>query len=768
MPLFLKAWTGYILLQPVLLYSKFADKRAAAANNAILAPHVRKSAFAVIQEIASSNRTAYLGYACHPIRFVREGYILGIMFKSSLHSLLGDGVFNADGEMWNVGSLKADLPYPSSKSSVTQTSYENHPSTIFVKAFTEGQSIGAQRTTYGYEWPLTESWKDAIKPYRKIMDGFTEPLRWTLHPRKARMLRMMKKTTYLHISSSIQGDTKISKDELVNLLIAGRDTLWQTMCLLTFAFYMLCEHPDIEKRLRNEVFELVGPRGRPTYDHMREMKFMRAFINEVLRLYPSVGISSLDKNLYQSRGLALKSPNSKPIYSPAKARTDLWGPDALQFDPDRFLDERVHKYLTPNPFIFCPFNAGPRICLGQQFAYHEATFFLVRLLQQFTGFALNTSENKQPPAEWAECPGRLESRLPQTPPLLYLWLVCGIRPGDSWNAILNSGLGSVSTAAYLFMTCSVVEHRRRVLEDDPYQDNESPSHAGLRQEQPDTITALKKDHALYTRSPSDLLPGIAVRDFKQALAREQLDVAIPAWLMITAVLLTRPALFVSKRYYTRFSEARAAAANNAILAPHVRESAIHIITAFGASIKDGYPVSEEDDCDRGTPATLLLVELYTYFQFLFKRPMDSRVPTKGVVWPAKAPGSKPIYVPEGTTTDLWDPDAHKFDPDRFLDERVHKYLTPNPFIFCPFNAGSRICLGQQFAYHEATFFLVRLLQQFTGFKLEKSENIQPPADWAKCSGLKGTDKVVPAMHLTLYVKGGMWVRMEELKVADVL
>jgi cytochrome P450 len=36
------------------------------------------------------------------------------------------------------------------------------------------------------------------------------------------------------------------------------------------------------------------------------------------------------------------------------------------FDPDRFLDERFKKYITPNPFIFLPFNAGPRICLGQQ------------------------------------------------------------------------------------------------------------------------------------------------------------------------------------------------------------------------------------------------------------------------------------------------------------------------------------------------------------------------------------------------------------------
>jgi hypothetical protein len=39
---------------------------------------------------------------------------------------------------------------------------------------------------------------------------------------------------------------------------------------------------------------------------------------------------------------------------------------ALEFDPDRFLDERVKNYLIPNPFIFLPFNAGPRICLGQQ------------------------------------------------------------------------------------------------------------------------------------------------------------------------------------------------------------------------------------------------------------------------------------------------------------------------------------------------------------------------------------------------------------------
>ena len=68
----------------------------------------------------------------------------------------------------------------------------------------------------------------------------------------------------------------------------------------------------------------------------------------------------------------------------------------------------------------------------------------------------------------------------------------------------------------------------------------------------------------------------------------------------------------------------------------------------------------------------------------------------------------------------------------------------------------------QFAYHEATFFLVRLLQQFTGFTLEKSENIQPPAEWAACDGLKATEKVWPGLHLTMYVKVSIFYIYMEL------
>ena len=58
----------------------------------------------------------------------------------------------------------------------------------------------------------------------------------------------------------------------------------------------------------------------------------------------------------------------------------------------------------------------------------------------------------------------------------------------------------------------------------------------------------------------------------------------------------------------------------------------------------------------------------------------------------------------------------------------------------------------QFAYHEASYFLIRLLQEFTGFTLDKSNNIQPPAEWATCEGLKGTEKIQPGSHLTMFVR----------------
>ena len=107
--------------------------------------------------------------------------------------------------------------------------------------------------------------------------------------------------------------------------------------------------------------------------------------------------------------------------------------------------------------------------------------------------------------------------------------------------------------------------------------------------------------------------------------------------------------------------------------------------------------------------------------------------------------------------------ANEFDPDRFLDDRAKQYLAPNPFIFHPFNAGPRICLGQQFAYNEASTVIARIAQVFEkiGLDMDSNPEAKPPADWANGTGRKATEKVWVRSHTNIHANGGVWVKMEE-------
>ncbi|KAJ7023152.1 cytochrome P450 [Mycena alexandri] len=318
----------------------------------------------------------------------------------------------------NVRSLDAGLPYPyyvTTDPEYSTRAATVHPSNAFANAFQEAQTITAMRTRLGQHWPLREFWLDRLEKPMSIVRGFLDPVLKEAVAKKRAMATSAEKEKINDVGErevqegeslldhlvNYTEDHTILRDEILNITAAGRDT---TASLLTFTVYMLTEHPNILSRLRQEIIRVVGPNQRPTYDNFREMKYLRAVLNETLRLYTPVPFntrSTIQPALFQS------SNGGPPIYVPAGTRvpfatllmhrrTDLWGPDALKFDPDRFLDERLHKYLTSNPFIFLPFNAGPRICLGQQFAYHEASFFLVRLLQTFSGVSL--APNAQPPA----------------------------------------------------------------------------------------------------------------------------------------------------------------------------------------------------------------------------------------------------------------------------------------------------------------------------------------------------------------------------------
>ncbi|KAI6040654.1 cytochrome P450 [Pisolithus marmoratus] len=257
----------------------------------------------------------------------------------------------------SVSSLSAGLVYPKHSQPGQNKDYTNHPANTFAQAFSAAQYRATYRGRFGTFWRLTEFWRDRVREEMQVCHRFIDPiLKDALETKKSMggeqstgrvcsKERVDLEDTLLGHLVDCTEDPVVIRDEIVNILIAGRDT-----------------------RLSAEVLTKVGSSRRPTYDDVREMKYMRAVINETLRLYAPVPF-----NVRASTEAAVWPGvnGGPPIYIPPKTRIpysvflmhrrkDLWGPDAEIFDPNRFLDERV-KYLTSNPFIFLPFNAGPRI-----------------------------------------------------------------------------------------------------------------------------------------------------------------------------------------------------------------------------------------------------------------------------------------------------------------------------------------------------------------------------------------------------------------------
>ncbi|KAH7929018.1 cytochrome P450 [Leucogyrophana mollusca] len=344
-----------------------------------------------------------------------------------------------------VDTISAGLPYPHDVIPPEAPTGKAKTAEDFAYAFAQVQYALSSRLTKGQMWPLFELFGDKTEKHMKVVNAFIQPIMEEAIEKRRLASQSLEEPlkgasdddTLIDHLVRLTTDPVVLQDEVLNILTAARDT---TASTLTFAIYFLATHPHILTRLREEILTKVGRTNRPTYDDIREMKYLRAFINETLRLFPVLPFNvreSVNATTWPS-----PNPDEKPFYIPAKTnvtysvflmhrRKDLWGPDAEEFDPDRFLDERLQKYLTPNPFIFLPFNAGPRICLGQQFAYNEISFLLIRILQNFSSMTLAPeaqAPDTRPPKSWASAKGRkaIEEVCPRVYLLMYahggLWV----------------------------------------------------------------------------------------------------------------------------------------------------------------------------------------------------------------------------------------------------------------------------------------------------------------------------------------------------------
>jgi cytochrome P450 len=167
------------------------------------------------------------------------------------------------------------------------------------------------------------------------------------------------------------------RDEMVTIFIAGHET---TSLALTWTFYLLSQHPEVEARLHAELSDVLGGRM-PHAEDVPRLRYARMVIDETLRLYPPA--HTLSREAIAADELAgHRIPAGAAIYIVPwllHRHRKLWERPE-QFDPQRFLPEGAAD--RPR-FAYLPFGAGPRICIGAAFAITEAILILATITQRY-------------------------------------------------------------------------------------------------------------------------------------------------------------------------------------------------------------------------------------------------------------------------------------------------------------------------------------------------------------------------------------------------
>ncbi|KAF8667833.1 Cytochrome P450 monooxygenase [Rhizoctonia solani] len=204
--------------------------------------------------------------------------------------------------------------------------------------------------------------------------------------------------------------TGMTADELRSktsvMLLAGSDTSSNTLSSL---FYHVIIHPDMQRKLQNELDEHLSPIQSedsnneggivvppsdivPDYNNIKNLPYLNARIKEVLCLHSTIG-TGLPRIVPEGKTLTVAGQTFKAgsvisVPSYVTNRLDVWGLDASEFRPERWLDENaalVNKY-------FVPFSTGPWSCIGRNLAYMNLALITAGLLRRYSIEALPTTK----------------------------------------------------------------------------------------------------------------------------------------------------------------------------------------------------------------------------------------------------------------------------------------------------------------------------------------------------------------------------------------
>ncbi len=168
------------------------------------------------------------------------------------------------------------------------------------------------------------------------------------------------------------------RDEIVIIFLAGHET---TALALTYTWYLLSQHPEVEAKLHEELARVLGGRD-PVHDDLVNLPYTRMVIEESMRLYPPAPGLSNRAVLADDEICGVKIPkgaNVAVIPWVIHRHRQLWeNPET--FDPERFSPERSQGR---HRFAYLPFGGGPRVCIGMALAMTEAQLMLATMAQRF-------------------------------------------------------------------------------------------------------------------------------------------------------------------------------------------------------------------------------------------------------------------------------------------------------------------------------------------------------------------------------------------------
>ena len=167
------------------------------------------------------------------------------------------------------------------------------------------------------------------------------------------------------------------RDEALTIFLAGHET---TSNALTWTWYLLSQHADVEAKLHEEIDAVLGSRL-PTTDDVPRLRYTEMVLAESMRLYPPAwALGRLAINDYEVGGYRLPARSLILLSQYVAHRDPRYFPDPTRFDPERWTPEA--RESRPQ-YSYFPFGGGPRRCIGEGFAWMEGILLIATLAQHW-------------------------------------------------------------------------------------------------------------------------------------------------------------------------------------------------------------------------------------------------------------------------------------------------------------------------------------------------------------------------------------------------